>query len=728
MSKIASDNLRTLSGGSASSANKDKALPQKPELLTPSPVKVSKDRFSPASPKKSLSPSSGMGYSSADTKESRGGERQKSDGRKSSLNPHSSSFNPIVGSPEVPFDFSHLAIGDEANSSNQMPGEGPVTPKKKKEAWNFETPRRSTRKHESSSPTPEMSYTPYTPGSGASTQPVTPYTPSHMLPFAYGDAKEDEQYKNSNSGFAAAQETAENIGRYLLISNIPKDASDIQVRNMIQSIADFKALIVKHIKTKGCVIAVFFDPRQTLALYQRLRTGAVTVSADGSPTQLHCMKVEKNVVQSILGRTEGWDQISSTSEAVIKVQIEDGVGVSTDAMTRCLSSIGEVQRLNSVGHEGRVFIAEFWDTRDAASAITLLNGQKAGYARLHVSYLYATANYPTAHSSSGFTLASAAYTPGALAGNISRDNLSTASSDVFGHTGSTTEGGLFSQLNTPASSIFRRVRSEQDVFGSRPPSSVFSPNRQSMASSNRYSSPSSWDRNSIVGSQSGYETSSQMLALSRRLDEPGTVEGLANSADIEARARQQQGLGGHWSLNDRKAIPAHNRVFPERILSGLDSRTTVMVKDVPNKLSRQELVDILQKAVPGEYDFVYLRFDFKNCCNFIQAKVGKKWNLFSSEKVLQVSYADIQGKAALINKFRNSAVMGVIEPWRPQIFYSSGSMKGMPEPFPDSDNLAVRQRSTAAQLSGFDSASSYGYKDDYYYDYASSPVEAYHGI
>lgn len=50
---------------------------------------------------------------------------------------------------------------------------------------------------------------------------------------------------------------------------------------------------------------------------------------------------------------------------------------------------------------------------------------------------------------------------------------------------------------------------------------------------------------------------------------------------------------------------------------------------------------------------------------FIQARVGKKWNLFSSEKVLQVratpalrvdvaqvSYANIQGKVALVNKFR----------------------------------------------------------------------------
>ncbi|WVF72272.1 hypothetical protein IAT40_007084 [Kwoniella sp. CBS 6097] len=726
MSNLKSTNARSMSNGSSTAANKDKALPQTPDPLTTSPIKDNINAFPPISSRNTSSSTSGMKKTSSDVKEGGGLENQKSDAKKSSLNPHSSSFNPVVGSTEAFLDFSKMTITDEEASGKQHQSEAPVTPKKKKEVWNFETPRRSTRRNDTSSPTPEMSYTPYTPGSGASTQPVTPYTPAHMLPSTYDHLKGDDQAKRLSPAFAAAQETAEVMGRYLLISDIPKDTTDKEVRDMIQSIAYFKALIVKHIKTKGCVIAVFFDPRQTLALYQRLHSAAVTLSPDGQPLQLHCMKVEKNVVQSILGRTEGWGQISSTSEAIVKVQIEGGVGVSHDAMHRCLSSIGELQRLDPVGHEGRVFIAEFWDTRDAASAITLLNGQRAGQARLHVSCLYANNNAPRSSISPSHTLGSAAYTPGRFARSASGAISSAASSDVFGNTGSTTEGSSSSQLNAPASSIFRRVRSEQDVFGSRTPSSIYSPSRHSIASSARYSSPRGWDRSSNIGSQSGRETSSQMLALSRRLDEPGTVQGLANSADIEARARQQQGLGGHWNLNDRKAIPTQNRVFPERILSGLDYRTTVMIKDVPNKLSRQELVDILQEVVPGDFDFVYLRFDFQNCCN---AKVGKKWNMFSSEKVLQVSYADIQGKAALINKFRNSAVMGVIEPWRPQIFYSSGSMKGMPEPFPDSDNLAVRQRSTAAQLSSYGgSSSSYGYQDDKYYDYASSPIESSRGI
>lgn len=36
---------------------------------------------------------------------------------------------------------------------------------------------------------------------------------------------------------------------------------------------------------------------------------------------------------------------------------------------------------------------------------------------------------------------------------------------------------------------------------------------------------------------------------------------------------------------------------------------------------------------------------------------GMKWELFNSEKVVAVSHANIQGRDALIKKFRNSSVM-----------------------------------------------------------------------
>lgn len=121
---------------------------------------------------------------------------------------------------------------------------------------------------------------------------------------------------------------------------------------------------------------------------------------------------------------------------------------------------------------------------------------------------------------------------------------------------------------------------------------------------------------------------------------------------VSARAYQHQNSTQPVAPHNPQAIPVENVIHRDRIINGLDKRTTVMIKDVPNKLSREELVNILREVVPNEFDFVYLRFDFNNHCNvgyafvnftsiqalltFVELKAGRKWNMFASEKVLQV--------------------------------------------------------------------------------------------
>ncbi len=67
--------------------------------------------------------------------------------------------------------------------------------------------------------------------------------------------------------------------------------------------------------------------------------------------------------------------------------------------------------------------------------------------------------------------------------------------------------------------------------------------------------------------------------------------------------------------------------------------------------------------------------------------------MYSSEKVLQLSYANYQGKEALVEKFRNSGIMDERPAWRPRIFYSSGHHQGMPQPFPQPTHLRRKERS-----------------------------------
>ncbi|XP_010249241.1 PREDICTED: protein MEI2-like 4 isoform X2 [Nelumbo nucifera] len=158
----------------------------------------------------------------------------------------------------------------------------------------------------------------------------------------------------------------------------------------------------------------------------------------------------------------------------------------------------------------------------------------------------------------------------------------------------------------------------------------------------------------------------------------------------------------------------------DRILRGEDTRTTVMIKNIPNKYTSKMLLAAIDEHHRGTYDFLYLPIDFKNKCNvgyafinmieplhivpFFQAFNGKKWEKFNSEKVASLAYARIQGKAALIAHFQNSSLMNEDKRCRPILFHSDGPNAGDQEPFPMGVN--VRSRPGKPRTTGNDNQGS----------------------
>uniref|UniRef100_A0A0D9ZT20 RRM domain-containing protein n=1 Tax=Oryza glumipatula TaxID=40148 RepID=A0A0D9ZT20_9ORYZ len=172
----------------------------------------------------------------------------------------------------------------------------------------------------------------------------------------------------------------------------------------------------------------------------------------------------------------------------------------------------------------------------------------------------------------------------------------------------------------------------------------------------------------------------------------------------------------------------------DRIAKGEDSRTTLMIKNIPNKYNCKLLLAVIDENHRGTYDFIYLPIDFKvyffflsvkdcNCeynfrtdfCNvhFSQNKCnvgyafinmtdpqhiipfyktfnGKKWEKFNSEKVASLAYARIQGRSALITHFQNSSLMNEDKWCRPMLFHKDGPNAGDQEPFPVGNNVRSR--------------------------------------
>lgn len=145
----------------------------------------------------------------------------------------------------------------------------------------------------------------------------------------------------------------------------------------------------------------------------------------------------------------------------------------------------------------------------------------------------------------------------------------------------------------------------------------------------------------------------------------------------------------------------------DKIRTGEDTRTTLMIKNIPNKYTSKMLLAAIDEHHKGTYDFLYLPIDFKNKCNvgyafinmlspsniipFYEAFNGKKWEKFNSEKVATLAYARIQGKAALIAHFQHTSLMNEDKCCRPILFDSE---------FPASNDKIIQENVPDNQSSG----------------------------
>ena len=138
----------------------------------------------------------------------------------------------------------------------------------------------------------------------------------------------------------------------------------------------------------------------------------------------------------------------------------------------------------------------------------------------------------------------------------------------------------------------------------------------------------------------------------------------------------------------------------DSVQAGRDARTSLMVRNIPNKYTQQMLLSEFTENGhgPGKIDFFYLPIDFKNKCNrgyafvnFVDFKdivtfhrqyFGQHWRVFNSDKICDITYARIQGKASMLKRFENSALMEKDEEYKPLVFVSHGSDKGKRLPFP----------------------------------------------
>ena len=120
-----------------------------------------------------------------------------------------------------------------------------------------------------------------------------------------------------------------------------------------------------------------------------------------------------------------------------------------------------------------------------------------------------------------------------------------------------------------------------------------------------------------------------------------------------------RGVPGLYNLDSPKNI-----INLDNILKSRDKRTTLIIRNIPNKYTISLLLDELNQNFENKFDIVYLPQDYINNSNlgfgfinfmnhmhlilFYDEFVGKKWNCFNSKKRCQLAYSKYQGKNELM--------------------------------------------------------------------------------
>jgi len=140
------------------------------------------------------------------------------------------------------------------------------------------------------------------------------------------------------------------------------------------------------------------------------------------------------------------------------------------------------------------------------------------------------------------------------------------------------------------------------------------------------------------------------------------------------------------NINDNNNINEHKLyiINTENIIKGIENRTTLMIRHIPNRYTYQILQDEINVVCKDKYDFLYLPLDSENNCNlgyafinfinplhivrFYEMFKSRKWLRFNSYKECDLSFAKFQGKTALTSNYEKNMNTNIDKRKIPLIF------------------------------------------------------------
>ncbi|KAJ9176281.1 hypothetical protein P3X46_011613 [Hevea brasiliensis] len=498
--------------------------------------------------------------------------------------------------------------------------------------------------------------------------------------------------------------------RTLVLSSVPSDVSESIIRRELEVFGEVRGVQMERI-CDGIVTVHFYDLRhaekalkeirdQHMHQQSRLRNLFAALERSSGFLRLgeNLLAPPPPAARGLISGCAVWAQFIIPSCNAVPDGHNQGTivvfnldpNVSTSSLKEIFQAFGSVKELRETPLKKQQRFVEFYDIRDAAKALREMNGKD-----IHGKQVVIEFSRPGGYGRKFFN-ASATSKTSSISNALINTKISTYAPP---------------QPPPPPPPPLPRKFSSRSAPNISPPSFL----AQTQSSPRKASNFSKENPKENVNNKSLTINGGDGDGVAEKVDD-GPVKRNAKKSQNEsgATSTKQQHRNRPWKSRQAKKFDTRFLINDVAMMesNSSDSRTTVMIKNIPNKYSQKLLLNMLdnhcihcnEQIANGEdqplssYDFVYLPIDFNNKCNvgygfvnmtspqatlrLYKAFHHQHWEVFNSRKICEVTYARVQGLEALKEHFKNSKFPCEIDHYLPVVFSPPRDGRQLTEPQP----------------------------------------------
>ncbi|GJQ15033.1 hypothetical protein GpartN1_g6824.t1 [Galdieria partita] len=476
---------------------------------------------------------------------------------------------------------------------------------------------------------------------------------------------------------------SESPSRTILVKNIPPGVDDSELRCLLERFGPLRDLGAQQRSRggRGAIQATYFDLRHAreavnslpkVSFYGRSLEARFILSNEVSPVMNETMK-------------KGFHSSNAASQfnngTLVVFNLDPSI--TADELRKVFGVYGDIKEIRESPHKRHHKFIEFYDVRDAERALHKLNKTEVSGKKIKIEI--SRPGGVRNHAMNDSLFASSSYPFSTCGNNVLEEESSSESLPGFLSYNADPHG--LGEYSSPLPSFIMDGVSSSERIPLDPSPYNLSSSRSTPIPSSHSNGFSSKD----ILRQSPRSLSTPMFLAAYSPSGGNRASGEGFSLDSPSGSVSSNGnMSRRSSSDDRSKFI----LYVEKVHSGEDTRTALMIRNIPNKYNQRMLLATLEENHRGKFDFFYLPIDFKNRCNVGYAFInfrhptyivpfyfefhGRRWGRFNSEKVCEITYARIQGRNNLIAHFQNSSLMNEDPKCRPIIFGENGERLEFP--------------------------------------------------